>query len=523
MRLFIFNNLTWVLIAIRLIFPLKRLLQAYPRFYLEFFLIATLIFNYSLYNYQPILTSPIIYFNCSMVSSVNDFKNVFFIGIAGSGMSAIAQYLAGAEKNVSGSDRYFKEGEYNEIQEKLEAEGIRCYLQNGEGISKETDLVVVSTAIEDTVAEVQKTKSLGIPIIRRSELLALIAQSKRTIAIGGTSGKSTVTAMLFDILEYAGLDPAIISGAGLISIIKKGKIGNAISGKGEWLVIEADESDGSIVQYHPEIGVLMNVDKDHKEIDVLMDVFTTFRNNSTKFIVNQSHYLAKKLSQNKDQDFSTVTNTPAGYIASDFVQNGLTISFQINSVPFSLNLVGRHNMENALAAATVANQLGVDLKRCAEALKGYEGIYRRHQVLGNKNGVWVIDDYAHNTVKCAASIEACQPVAPKVIAWFQPHGYGPTRFLRDDFVEEISKVLRPDDEIWMSEIFYAGGTTEKNISANDLIEDIQQKGKTAYFVESRNDFLSAARSHLTGNCALLLMGARDPSLEQFAKQVWENL
>jgi len=458
-----------------------------------------------------------------MISSVNDFNNAFFIGIAGTGMSAIAQYLAGTGKQVSGSDRYFKEGEYNETRNKLEAEGIHCYLQNGEGIDDKTDLIVVSTAIEDTVYEVQKAKSLNIPIIKRSELLALIAKSRKTIAIGGTSGKSTVSAMLFDILEHAGLHPGIISGAGLISIIKKGKIGNAISGTGDWLVIEADESDGSIVQYHPEIGVLLNVDKDHKEIDVLMDVFTTFKNNSELFIVNRSHYLAKQLSQNEQNDFSSDETINAGYIVSDFIQNGLTISFKVNGQPFSLQLLGRHNMENALAAVTVAGQLGVSLQICAEALKTYEGIYRRNQVLGNKRGIWVIDDFAHNPVKCAAAIEACQPVAPKVVAWFQPHGYGPTRFLRDDFVKEISKALRPQDEIWMSEIFYAGGTAEKNISANDLINDIRQTGKKAFFVENRNDFLSAVRSHLTDNCVLLLMGARDPSLEQFATQVWGNL
>jgi len=458
-----------------------------------------------------------------MISSVNDFNNAFFIGIAGTGMSAIAQYLAGTGKQVSGSDRYFKEGEYNETRNKLEAEGIHCYLQNGDGIDDKTDLIVVSTAIEDTVYEVQKAKRLNIPIIKRSELLALIAKSRKTIAIGGTSGKSTVSAMLFDILEHAGLHPGIISGAGLISIIKKGKIGNAISGTGDWLVIEADESDGSIVQYHTEIGVLLNVDKDHKEIDVLMDVFTTFKNNSELFIVNRSHYLAKQLSQNEQNDFSSDETINAGYIVSDFIQNGLTISFKVNGQPFSLQLLGRHNMENALAAVTVAGQLGVSLQICAEALKTYEGIYRRNQVLGNKRGIWVIDDFAHNPVKCAAAIEACQPVAPKVVAWFQPHGYGPTRFLRDDFVKEISKALRPQDEIWMSEIFYAGGTAEKNISANDLINDIRQTGKKAFFVENRNDFLSAVRSHLTDNCVLLLMGARDPSLEQFATQVWGNL
>ena len=139
----------------------------------------------------------------------------------------------------------------------------------------------------------QKAKQLNIPIIKRSELLALIADSKRTIAVGGTSGKSTTSAMLFDILEYAGLQPSIISGAGLVSIIKQGKIGNAKVGAGEWLVIEADESDGSIVQYKPEIGLLLNIDKDHKEIETLLDIFKTFKENSKRFVVNQSHPLAK--------------------------------------------------------------------------------------------------------------------------------------------------------------------------------------------------------------------------------------
>ncbi|MBK5270727.1 MAG: UDP-N-acetylmuramate--alanine ligase, partial [Bacteroidia bacterium] len=320
-----------------------------------------------------------------------------------------------------------------------------------------------------------------------------------------------------------GLQPGIITGAGLISIIKEGKIGNAKVGAGEWLIIEADESDGSIVAYKPEIGLLLNVDKDHKEMDTLMEVFNVFKKNSKKFVVNQSHLLAQQLSQDTQYDFSFDDKSGAGFKASDFKQDGLSISFKINNVDFSLKLVGKHNMENALAAVSVAVQAGVDLKVCAEALKNYEGIYRRHQVLGNKHGVWLIDDYAHNPVKCAAAIEACQPIAPKVIAWFQPHGYGPTKFLRKDFILEIARVLRPADEIWMSEIFYAGGTASKDISANDLINDLKELDKTAFFVENRNDFHDAVRSHLTNNCVLLLMGARDPSLEQFAKEVWKGL
>jgi UDP-N-acetylmuramate--alanine ligase len=459
-----------------------------------------------------------------MIKSIDDFENVFFIGVAGTGMSAIAQYLSGIGKNVSGSDRYFTPDTFNETKEKLIAEGIQCFLQNGEGINEKTDLIVVSTAIEDTVFEVQKAKQLNIPIIKRSEVLALIAKSKKTIAIGGTSGKSTTSGMLFDILEKANLQPSIISGAGLISIIKQGKIGNAKVGKGEWLVIEADESDGSIVQYEPEVGLLLNIDKDHQEIDELIEIFGTFKRNTKQlFVVNQSNILARQLSANIKNDFTTDENIPAGYIAKDFKQEGFNIKYSVNNIQFSINTVGKHNMENALAATAVANQLGVDLKTCAAALEKYEGIYRRHQILGNKNGVWVIDDYAHNPAKCAASIAACQYIAPKVVAWFQPHGYGPTRFLRTDFVKEIAAALRPQDEIWMSEIFYAGGTAVKDISSNDLITDIKALGKNAFFVEDRNRFLQTVRPHLTSNTVLLLMGARDPGLEQFGKDTWEQL
>lgn len=455
---------------------------------------------------------------------LKNIKSPFFIGVAGAGMSAIAQYLQGTGMSVSGSDRFFNEGKAEDIKQKLEAEGITCYNQDGSGITAQTDLVVASTAIEDTVIEIKKAKELGIPIIKRSELLALIAASKKTIAVGGTSGKSTTTAMLFDILYYAGLSPSIISGAGLVSLIKKGKIGNAYVGSSDWLVIEADESDGSIVQYHPAIGLLLNIEKDHKELDELMQVFQKFRQNSTLFIVNQSNEHSEKLSNNAAYDFAIdKTGDNIGYVATNFRQDGFRISFDINKKLFTLNVAGRHNMENAVAAVAAASQAGVSLQTASEALKNYEGIYRRCQVLGNKNGVWVVDDFAHNPVKCAAAIRSCQPVTDKVIAWFQPHGYTPTKFLRTDFVKEISEALRPQDEIWMSEIFYAGGTATKDISANDLINDIKATGRSAYFVEDRDCFLKNVQPSLQSGNVLLLMGARDPSLEAFSKNIYDEL
>ncbi|MBM3412274.1 MAG: UDP-N-acetylmuramate--alanine ligase [Bacteroidetes bacterium] len=462
-----------------------------------------------------------------MITRLQDFSRPYFIGIAGTGMSAIAQYLKGIGMHVAGSDRQFNTGDGQAVRFQLEKEGILCFPQDGSGLDHTVDLVVVSTAIESTVPEVKIAQERGIPIIHRALLLAIIAASKKTIAVAGTSGKSTTAAMLFDILEQAGFDPSIISGAGLTRIIQQGKLGNAVVGKGEWLVIEADESDGSIVQYHPEIGLLLNIDKDHDEVNTLVGLFKQFRAQSKKFIVNQTHPLAATLSVDGAKDFKveqTCEETvDVGYIAKGFSQRGLHIQFEINGEQFALEQVGKHNMENALAAATVAHQIGVPLATAAIALKKYQGIYRRHQILGQKNGVWVIDDYAHNPAKCAAAITACQPIASKVVAWFQPHGYKPTRFLRNDFVQAIAASLRSQDEIWMSEIYYAGGTAVKDISASDLVADLKTLGVKANFIEDRNLFLSAVRESLQHDCVLLLMGARDPSLEQFAKELYDQL
>jgi UDP-N-acetylmuramate--alanine ligase len=458
-----------------------------------------------------------------MISSLNNYQNIFFIGIAGSGMSALAQYLAGIGKTISGSDRFFVPGEPNETKDKLLVQDIQCFSQDGSGIGSQTDLIIASTAVEETNVEIQKAKTLHIPILLRSELLTLISDTKRTIAVAGTSGKSTTTAILFDILEQAGFEPSIISGAGLVRLQKQEKIGNAHVGNGEWLVIEADESDGSVVSYHPEVGLLLNIDKDHKEIDELKSIFQTFREHTKRiFVVNASNPLTAPFSQNRSHDFSS-SAADAGYRATDFFQDRFQIHFKINDVGFLMNAIGKHNMENALAATAVANQLGIDLNTCSAAVKNYEGIYRRNQVLGHKNGIWVIDDYAHNPTKVAAAIRSVQPLANKVVAWFQPHGYGPTRFLRSDFVKEISNALRPQDEMWMSEIFYAGGTTTKNISAADLVNDIKACGSNAYFVEDRNNLVKEIKPHLTSDSAIVLMGARDPSLDEFAKKFFEQL
>ncbi len=451
--------------------------------------------------------------------NIDKYNNFFFIGVAGTGMSAIAQYLSGIGKKISGSDREFGKERKLEIESQLENAGIKCFNQNGSGIDAETEVCIVSTAVETSNIEYQKALKLNIPIIHRADLLAAICDTKKTIAVAGTSGKSTTAAMIYHIMEQQGKAVSFIGGAGLISLQEKGKIGNATANpQSDYLVIEADESDGSLVKYKPEIGIILNIDKDHKELDELEEIFNVFKQNiKGQIVVNQSNNRASKYSENIKFDFGT--NANCGFNASNFSKEGFKISFSINDILFEMPILGEHNMENANAAVAACSQMGVTVEEAARALKNYKGIYRRHQLIGEPNGVYLIDDYAHNPVKLSASIKACQFADNKLITWFQPHGFKPTKFLRKEFVEEIASALREGDEIWLSEIYYAGGTVTKDISANDLVQDLVKLGKKAFFVENRKDFPDKIKNKLKAKDIVLLTGARDYSLSEFADYV----
>lgn len=453
---------------------------------------------------------------------IKKFNNYFFIGIAGAGMSAIAQYLKGIGKNVSGSDRQFSGTEKMKIQKQLENEGIKCFPQDTSGLNKNIEIVIISTAVEPTVPEYKKAIELNIPVVMRSDLLAEICKTKKTIAVSGTSGKSTVTALIYHILEKNGTKPSMITGAGLSNLQEKGKIGNAVANSGEYLVIEADESDGSLVKYKPETGLILNIEKDHKELDELNKIFAKFVSNVKNIlIVNADNRGSKKFSRNKKNDFGY--SEKIGICGHDFVQNNFKISFKINNIPFESNLIGKHNMENILASVSAAFSVGISLEKSAEAVKTYKGIYRRHQIIGTKNGITLIDDYAHNPAKLSASIKSCTPKKNKLFVWFQPHGFAPVRFLRNEFVKEITEALREKDEIYMSEIYYAGGSVTKNISSADLINDIKKTGKNAFYIKNRNDFPKAIKSKMQKGDVVLLTGARDLSLSNFAYEVFEML
>lgn len=443
----------------------------------------------------------------------------FFIGIAGDGMSALAQYATGKGHKVSGSDRQFSKQKSTERRKKLEAEGINCFPQDESGITKSIDKVVISTAIEPTVPEYIKAKKLGIKIIMRSVLLAEFCNTQNTVAVSGTSGKSTVTAMIYTIFDYAGLSPSLITGAGLVNLQNKGKIGNAVAGQSEILIIEADESDGSLIKYKPQTGLILNIEKDHKTIKELRKLFSKFSENTqNELIVNRSNAESSSFSKGSDYDFMKAPYQP---IKLNESVNGIT--FQLADTDFSIPQIGAYNAENATAAIATAAKYGVSIKTASEALKSYHGIHRRNQILGIAKGITVIDDYAHNPAKLSAALKACQALSQKVFLWFQPHGFGPTKFLHSEFVKELSDTARPNDEIIFSEIYYAGGTADKSISAEDLIKDMQKKNTTAVYLKNRKELVTYILANTKKNAILLLCGARDPSLNGFAEEVFEKL
>ncbi len=465
-----------------------------------------------LYNIKMIFT----------MSNSYDFRkdrHFFFVGVAGTGMSAIAQYLNGVGKTVSGSDRLFGKTEKLPIQGQLEQMGIHCFNQDASGLTADVDVLVVSTAIEETNVEMMKAKELNIPIIKRSELLASISRTKRTISVGGTSGKSTTTAMIFHILEKNGYSPSLMSGAGLSYLQEKGLPGNAWVGKSDWLVIEADESDGSIVNYTSEVALLLNMDRDHKEYDELTRLFETFRSNTTgRFIANQSHPKSAQLSVNKDFDFGV--DTQCGFNGTDFLQSGFAISFKCNGTEVRIPVIGKHNMENALAAIAACSAVGVSVGGCAAALTNYTGIYRRTQLVGmSPNGVTVVDDFAHNPAEVVCAIKACQTVGKRVFAWFQPHGFGPLKFMHKELEQTVPQALRKSDVLLLSDVYYAGGTVTKEVTAADVAHEISKTNQQMRFFPNRDQMIPFLKKEVGEGDVILTMGARDPSLSDFANEI----
>jgi len=472
------------------------------------------------------------------------FRRLHFAGVAGSGMSALAQYHLLAGGAASGSDRSFDRADPDpaalEIRRKLEALGLELSPQDGSALARSPlpDAVIVSTAVEGTVPDVQAARSRQVPVLHRSELLARWVEERRTIAVTGTSGKSTVTAMVFEILAHAALDPSILTGGDLLALRARGLLGNAWAGKGDLLVIEADESDGSLVRYAPWMGVLLNVQRDHQEPAELTANFRTFRGRvrGPFLLVEDAELLGPEadlaalragavrfgLAEECDVRATEIDLGPetARFVA---VARAAAPVGEEESASCLLPVPGLHNVRNAVAALAAARAAGVPLRRGAEALAGFAGVARRFQRIGRARGVEVVDDFAHNPEKIAAALRAAKLRARRVLAVYQPHGYGPTRFLREGLVAAFAQGLAADDRLHLLEIFYAGGTATRDISSRDLVSDLTARGVPAGFAPSREELVATLAAEAGPGDLVLVMGARDPSLTDLGRRILARL
>ncbi|MEK7233190.1 MAG: Mur ligase family protein [Elusimicrobiota bacterium] len=436
---------------------------------------------------------------------------IHFVGIGGAGMSALAQIHALDAGPATGSDRDFDCGRSADLRAKLSALGVGLFPQDGSAITRETDLVVLSTAIENGNPEIAAAKALGVPLMHRSEFLARHVSRMRAIAVTGTSGKSTVAAMIFEILEAAGRGPSIITGGALIALQKRGLVGNAFRGKSDILVVEADESDGSLLNYRPAVGVFLNLTTDHLEVCALREIFLKFRDNVAVALVNADDPALADI--RADSSFGLASGSVR---AEELELRAYGSKFRVEDVSFTLPVPGRHNAENAAAAIAACVNEGVGLADCSRALAAFQGVARRFQSLGAARGVEVVDDFAHNPAKVAATLTSAHLRARRILAVYQPHGFAPTRHLKDKLIAAFAEGLRPDDRLWLPDIYYVGGTVSKDISSRDVVEPLRAKGLSAFHVPDRRAIVALLAAEAREADLVLVMGARDPSLPDFA-------
>lgn len=446
------------------------------------------------------------------------FDRTHFVGVAGTGMSALALYLAGKGQTVSGSDRALDNNTLADVRSRLSEAGIDIIPQDGSGVSHNTR-VITSTAVEAQIPDLAKAHELGLTILHRSELLGMIANDATTVAITGTNGKSTVVGMVFQILRSAGRDPSILTGGPLLCLESPSNIGNAHAGSGP-LIIEADESDKSLVRYHPEVGVILNLERDHDEPEAFLDSFRIFCNQTQGCVVVGP---GVRLDTFRDGalNFRFDSNLDAEITTGDILLGRDAATFTIhmagNSVPFTVNQPGEHNVRNAVAAIAACVALGVPLDDCRAGLAAFNGLYRRLQRTSPANAtIEVFDDFAHNPWKIAAAVKTACSRGDRVWAVFQPHGFAPARLMRDELTHQLLPILRPHDRFFLSEIYFAGGSAQKTLSSKDMVADLVNAGVPATFGESLQEIGATIRADMKPGDVILIMGARDPALSELA-------
>ena len=450
-------------------------------------------------------------------------------------MLPLAQILNGRGALVAGSDRSRDQGRTPEKFAAMERQGFALFPQDGSGIESVEQILVASAAVEDTVPEVIRAKELGCLRMSRAELLSILFNTSGAgIAIGGTSGKSTVTGMLGWILHATGRDPTIMNGAVMKNFVSEDRpYASAVVGGPGAFVSEVDESDGSIALYRPAVGVLLNVSLDHKSMEELRVLFGDFLARSTVAVLNADDTEAlallpraqKAITFGIDQAKAQIGIVP-GSIADGPVRQAATLidRHDGSEYPLVLNQPGRHNLSNALAAIAGAVAAGVPVAEAVTAIAGFQGLARRFDIIGtSENGITVIDDFGHNPEKCAATLRTLKSHSGRVIAFFQPHGYGPLRQMGHELAETFVRELGPEDVTILCDPVYFGGTVDRSVGSERIVQLIEEAGGLADHVPAREDCAALIAGIVRPGDRIVIMGARDDTLSQFAKDLLARL
>lgn len=460
-----------------------------------------------------------------MEADIIRYRNLFFSGIGGSGMSAIAQVLSSRGYRISGSDRKRDRGESPAMFDKLASQGIRLYRQDGSGVNAGLEAVVVSAAVEEDTPDYRRARELGVPLIKRADLLTELVNRHRGVCFAGTSGKSTATALCAWVLTELGYSPSFIGGAAAVNYLGGPTTGNALGGKSELYCVESDESDGSLTGYRPAVGAILNIERDHHELDRLLPIFAVFAGAvRERLILNADCPNIARLDLIGVSAPLTRFGIHSGAVelkAESIFLNPLGSRFKVGESALESPLPGQYNIYNVLAALAACEALGVERKEFARLLPEFRGVARRFQVVGRAAGVTVIDDFAHNPAKLAAvlsAFEAWKELRRKIVV-FQPHGYGPTRFYFNELVETFAGTLKTGDLLILPEIYYAGGTAAKDISSRDLAEKISGAGRKALYFERRADAVPLIAQEAAPGDVVLVAGARDDSLSDFCREI----
>ena len=411
---------------------------------------------------------------------------VHLIGIGGVGMSALAQAFLDAGFFVTGADRSLGDGSgtRSPVLLALERQGVRLFPDDGSGVSGATTRVVISTAVEETNPGLRRARELGVPVTHRAAALAEILTPKKLVAVAGTCGKSTVTAILGHVLAECGFDPVVVNGAQIVGWDAAGtRVGSTRRGAGEYAVAEVDESDKSLVAFSPYAVVVTNASADHyskEEMDAVFDAFV------------------------KDVPGPIVDGRVGTIIPSELAR--------------TIPLPGEHNAVNAECAVRMALALGADAEKIAMALRTFPGVERRLQRVGACGETMVYDDYAHNPEKLHAMLTTLQGAYPKGVAvvW-RPHGYAPLRKMMDALATMFRETLRPCDQMLLLPVYDAGGTTDRSINSDALAAKLG--GSPVRLVNDLETAEAFLRTQASAFGAMVVAGARDPGLPVLARRL----